>query len=308
MYTKIRPFFLTALSPVHPGSGSDLGIVDLPIQREKHTSFPKIESSGIKGVIRENYRDKISEAERNIIFGPKNGDAHQAALGFFDARILFFPVKSVKGIFAWITCPDVLLKFQEIMSIAGKTITDSNEKIPLDEIPANRVTNESDIFVEEKNSIILEEHLISNVQDDPLLSRFANWFSENAFDDSALLAYQKIAIIKKMAVIENDVFRDFVSLSTEVIARTKINSDTGTVDSQSGSLWYEEYLPVESILYSAVMTSQPMTLSPPEALDNADKVMNKVTASWPEIIQIGGNATIGKGLMKPSLLKEDQNA
>lgn len=52
MYTKVKPFLLHAISSVHPGSGSEVGLVDLPIQREKHTGFPKIESSSLKGAIR----------------------------------------------------------------------------------------------------------------------------------------------------------------------------------------------------------------------------------------------------------------
>ena len=41
MFKKAKPFFIKTLSSMHVGSGSDLGIIDLPIQREKHTGFPK---------------------------------------------------------------------------------------------------------------------------------------------------------------------------------------------------------------------------------------------------------------------------
>ncbi len=52
MYSIIRPFLLHAVTSVHAGSGSEIGLVDLPIQREKHTGFPKIESSSLKGALR----------------------------------------------------------------------------------------------------------------------------------------------------------------------------------------------------------------------------------------------------------------
>jgi len=52
MYTKVKPFLLHAITSVHPGSGSEVGLVDLPIQREQHTGFPKIESSSLKGALR----------------------------------------------------------------------------------------------------------------------------------------------------------------------------------------------------------------------------------------------------------------
>ena len=53
MYKKAIPFFLICETPLHAGSGSDLGVIDLPIQRERHTTFPKIESSSLKGSLRE---------------------------------------------------------------------------------------------------------------------------------------------------------------------------------------------------------------------------------------------------------------
>ncbi|RMG22669.1 MAG: type III-B CRISPR module RAMP protein Cmr4, partial [Methanobacteriota archaeon] len=53
MYRKARPLFFICNTPTHVGSGSELGVVDLPIQRERHTGFPKFEASSIKGSLRE---------------------------------------------------------------------------------------------------------------------------------------------------------------------------------------------------------------------------------------------------------------
>ena len=52
MFSTVRPFILYALSAVHAGSGSEIGVVDLPIQRERSTGYPKIESSSLKGALR----------------------------------------------------------------------------------------------------------------------------------------------------------------------------------------------------------------------------------------------------------------
>ena len=114
---------------------------------------------------------------------------------------------------------------------------------------------------------------------------------------------------KAIAVLNDDDFRDFVTLSTEVIARTKIDSKTGTV--QTGALWYEEYLPTDSILYSLVLTTPIFTENDADKgvflltdkdkakkRDEADKVMGFFEDELPNVIQIGGNATIGKGLVR----------
>ena len=42
MFKKAKPFFMIVQTPLHAGSGTDLGIVDMPIQRERHTSFQKL--------------------------------------------------------------------------------------------------------------------------------------------------------------------------------------------------------------------------------------------------------------------------
>ena len=59
MYKSTNPLFLICETPLHAGSGDDLGIVDLPIQRERHTSFPKIEASSLKGALREAFEGKF---------------------------------------------------------------------------------------------------------------------------------------------------------------------------------------------------------------------------------------------------------
>ena len=43
-------------TPLHMGTGTEIGFVDLPIQREKTTGFPKGEVSGIKEAFRKESR------------------------------------------------------------------------------------------------------------------------------------------------------------------------------------------------------------------------------------------------------------
>jgi CRISPR-associated protein Cmr4 len=122
MFRLAKPFFMRVITPLHAGSGQDLGIVDMPIQRERHTGYPKIEGSGLKGSIRSIFCDQFGEHDTNLnlIFGSeKNKQA--GSIGFIDARILLFPVKSVKGVFAYVTCPDVLKKLKESLEIAKQT-------------------------------------------------------------------------------------------------------------------------------------------------------------------------------------------
>ncbi len=336
MFKQSKPLFFICETPLHAGSGSDLGIVDLPIQRERHTSFPKIEGSSFKGAVREAVENRISLVDKSfkfnnenvktelsnifpkitenwklkkdvqlinynqaveLAFGPEDGDAHAGALGFSDARLLLFPVKSVKGVFAWVTCPKVLEQFKRDMSLTGievvitgkepesdKCVTAStslkigNDKIVLEEY-AFTVSGSYDIKVkvgEEKEEIL------------------GQWLSYKFTD-----GFWKDKLTTDIVILSNDDFKDFVNLSTEVITRTKIDNKTGTV--QAGALFTEEFLPAESIMYSLVMAS-PVFLKDKdkqEAILRTDvDVMNYFATALPDVIQIGGDATLGKGIVR----------
>ncbi len=43
--------FIHCLTGLHPGSGTALGVVDLPVQRERHTRWPIVPGSSLKGVL-----------------------------------------------------------------------------------------------------------------------------------------------------------------------------------------------------------------------------------------------------------------
>ncbi len=308
MFRQAKPLFLIVETPLHAGSGSDLGIVDLPIQREKHTDYPKIEASGLKGSIREIFAtQEKTKSQTKRVFGPDQGDLHAGALGFTDARLLLFPVKSVRGVFAWVTCPAVLERFKHDLSICQPSI-ELVENLPGE----NTVTNDSRLIVKE-GKIVLEEYTFP-VTSDYQCDAVANWVAENILPPDSGYAYWREKMKRDLVVLSDDDFRDFVTLSTEVIARTKIDSEKGTV--ASGALWYEEYLPTDSILYSLALTT-PLFLKvdgegdekekkgifyagqgPDKNRAEAEKVMAFFADGLPGIIQIGGNATVGKGLVR----------
>jgi RAMP superfamily. len=96
MYNQKKALFLKVLTPLHAGSGTDIRSVDLPIQREVHTGYPKIESSTIKGCLRDSIKfddDKTKDDKiKDIIFGKEGPiELSAAAIAITDARLLFSP-------------------------------------------------------------------------------------------------------------------------------------------------------------------------------------------------------------------------
>lgn len=299
MYTKFKPFVLIAATPVHPGAGSGLGVIDLPIQRERHTGYPKIEASGIKGVLKDWFREKLETTQLDIILGPEEGDKFESAAGFMDAKVLFFPVKSVNGVFAWVTCSGVLTKFQAAMKLAKITMTDANGDIQVDQITHNRLaSNEAliAISISGRKDVVLEDKVVQAVIQDETLDRFVEWFSTNFLVPAGLLQ-QAEELPSRVLTVTDTIFADLVRHNTEVIARNRLEDESGTV-AASGP-WYEEYIPEETILYSLCLASRPFLRDFPAGvdLDSDEKVMNALTACWPAVVQLGANATIGKGFV-----------
>lgn len=298
MFKKANLMFLYTETSLHAGSGTSLGIVDLPIQREKYTDFPLIQASGIKGAVREwfEFRDKDKKNSKKIdlTFGPDkigvDESGYAAAITFTDARILLFPVRSLKGIFAYCTSPTVLERFRRDAEIAG--ISDSwTVPKPANDQTALGVQNGGDVT--DGNQVLLEEYAF-NFQPDSQVSDIAKWFAESAFPIGAEYKFWKEKVKKSLLLLPDNAFRDFVKLSTEVQARIKIDNDKRTV--VKGGLFYEEALHPDSLLYSIILAHDPIK---DDRADLPDA--NAVIAFLGEIdgqrFQLGGDATIGRGIV-----------
>lgn len=303
MYQIAKPIFLICETPLHAGAGGGIG-TELPIQREEHTLFPKVEASGIKGALREvferknntNKDDKNYPADLIAVFGhPKNGDENAGALGLTDARLLLFPVRSRRGVFAWTTCPRALTRFARDLKVSVansggtdvKNLCDLVEAVPKDKstVPPNGVIADGSVFLEEYSI-----HVDVDNATGALATNLAN-----------LLNIPELP--GQLVVIPDDYFSDFVQHNTEIHTRIRIG-DNGVVE--DGALFTEEHLPAESVLYSLAMAY-------PEFKNggkNATGILGLFEKDLPEIVQIGGNATLGKGIVRitKNLLKNEQTA
>jgi CRISPR-associated protein Cmr4 len=310
--------FLHALTPLHPGSGSALGSVDLPVQRERHTQWPVITGSSLKGVIRDECRpeDNKNEAYQKwlAVFGPESGEesgAHAGAVNFTDARILAFPVRSFKGVFAWITCPAVLRRFKRDLQIAGISIqwtipeiskdtnTDSEQKSWVLFSP------DSDLKIDGNDQIILEEFDFtrSDKTTPEDFAKIASYLSHAIHDNGT-----KAIFPGHFAILSDDDFTYFVRQATEVATRIRLNPDTKTVAGKA--LFSEEFIPPETLFYSITIAEKSKrhfekeTDSSKNVFLTASQVieyLNKI----PQYIQLGGDATIGKGICAQKMCDEN---
>lgn len=320
MFKEAGVMFLFTETPLHAGSGSSLKVVDLPIQRERHTDFPIVQSGGVKGVFRDEARERSTgqDWDKKIeqVFGPEeNADEYAGALAFTDAKLLLFPVRSLKGVFAWITCPTVLHRLEREFEFIKRPVSWNIPGAPGEDRAL--ICQGSNVAVEVQNAqkkIVLEEFAWT-ADENSDLNQIAQWISQHAFppvlqsgrpenpgqneqsqsniDDP--YSYWRNRVATHLVLLNDDDFTQFVTMATEVISRIHIDEKTGTV--KRGALWNEEHLPSESLLYTLALATKPRGGGPlsksEEVLDFLGTVVER--AKW---VQIGGGATVGRGIVR----------
>jgi CRISPR-associated protein Cmr4 len=297
VFEKAAMLFLYCETPVHAGTGTSLSIVDLPIQRERITGLPIVQASSLKGVLRAEVERLKGKQIAEALFGPETQRAHEHAgcVSPHDARLLLFPIRSLVGVFAWATCPFVLERFKREMIAAGFQI---GWQVPN---PANSqqalVAHDDTIVADGK--VVLEEFAFEK-QKDNSAEQIANWLRDNAFPQSSEYEDFRKWLPKRFVILPDDAFRDFTQLATEVIARIRLKPETKTV--AEGALWTEEHLPSETLLYAPIFVSKPLAPNANQlGLTNSNAVLQVLSDLQLDRLQIGGDETVGRGIVKVRL-------
>ncbi|MDD3553720.1 MAG: type III-B CRISPR module RAMP protein Cmr4 [Deltaproteobacteria bacterium] len=295
---------LHAISPVHAGSGSALGAVDLPIQRERHTGWPHIQASGVKGAFRDhcervwmtqqckgtgNDDNKKQQPEElanlaNRIFGMSESTESQAgAIAFSDAKLLAFPVRSNLAPFVWVVCPALLKRLSRDLELVGIP----QVRISAEVLDSVCVSNDQYRLVKgeinKNDSLILEDICLTANNDEWNKTELEETFNRLAPE------------IERLVVIPDAHFSFLMETATEIQAQIKIKPETGTT--QDGSLRYQELLPAESVLYTLVFFTEERTKDDANKLQ-LDILANHVKYAASTYIQMGGDMTLGRGIFK----------
>ena len=286
MFTEQRLVFIHCVSPVHMGSGTTLGIVDNPIQRERHTSHPLLAGSGIKGAVRHHFTGAGRDNDTiNAVFGPEaikaEGDSFAGAISFTDAQLLLFPVRSARQAFIYITCPLALARARRL-GVAGLpevNVPDHTAWIASDRIGSGGAEPKLDLELFQFKA--LQHNACKEV---------ATQLSA-AFPDDPAWAFFREKVKTDLAILTDTDFDYFARNATLVEPHVAINNETGAAD--GGKLFYTENLPPESVLVALLLASKTRRREG-QALPAAE-VAEFVTSNMPPLLQIGGDATTGRG-------------
>ncbi len=263
-------------TPLHVGTGSSVGAIDLPVARERHTRFPVIPGSSIKGVLAELWND--ADGNRTSagcrIFGKTDAnDAEAGAVAFGEAKLLAFPVRSAKGCFAFLTSPLCLQRFAR-----DKGITD----LPVPAAPDGEMACLAGdaVLFDDGESVILEEYKFARKGPFP-----DGWYDRilALFPDDPVLAGAK----DRFVLLSDADMAYFAEYACPVSKHVSIDPKTGTA--KKGFLYEQEEVPSETLFYAPMTQVRSRT--------DIDEAVQALFAKFANetLVQFGAKGTTGIG-------------
>lgn len=253
---------MLAETPVHPGAGRSLGVVDLPVAREAATGYPVIVGSSLKGSLREKAEESNGRDDDAVkrAFGRQE---HAGDVLVSDARLLLLPVRALDRASRFVTCPQLIERYCRDLARAGIGPVPPVPAIESGKVLAAR--KPSYLFLEERSFAVagepedtLVESILPLVRHDVVHGRLRN----------------------SLVVVSDDDFAWFARYGLQVQARNSLEDGT----KKSKSLWYEETLPPDTVMYALLL-----------GRDNGSLVFVQQLFEQDCYLQAGGNATVGQG-------------
>ncbi len=295
MQTKILCLFTR--TPLHVGAGASVGAIDQPVQRERHTGFPIIPASSLKGTFADHWNDglvaeetkegtkkvrvngKGEIAEAAWLFGSDNDKpAFAGSLLFSEARVLAFPIRSAKGSYAWITCPLMLQRA-------------ARDEVVSAQIPAepkdDQAIFKSDGALALGNQIVLEEYCFTQTDTYPtdLAKTLADLVQDELFK----------TIAERLVILSNGMMSHFATTACEVAQHVRISDETGTAEGTG--LFNQENVPADTLFYSVISATKSRVPSGDfEGKPDTDALqIFAAKVAEEQVFQFGGDASTGLG-------------
>jgi len=255
---------LLAETPIHVGAGQSTGFVDLPVAREAATNYPVVPGSGFKGALRDAARSHGWDTDE--IFGRSD---NSGTLLVGDARLLLLPVRSLQGVYRWVTCPHLLERLARDVARTGAR----PPQLDVTGAPGEYVGRGPDILG-------LEERQFRRAGDVPAAVLGA--VRPFVLHDSTAQRLQE-----QLVILHDADFTWFARYGLAVSARNVLDENTKT----SRNLWYEESVPPDA-LFTVLLA------------ERAAGVVARACSLFDEApyLQVGGNETVGQGIFAVKVL------
>jgi CRISPR-associated protein Cmr4 len=226
------------------------------------------------------------------LFGASKKQAaneNAGSLAVTDARLIAFPIRSLKGAFAWVTCPAALERLRRDLLLVGEQAADLEFTQELKEFEGVTAQN-SPLIVGDKY-LQLDDETLTIVEGDS--SKIGAWIAGHLLPDSDEYKPTRARLSSHLVVVSDSDFTHIVKYATEITARIGLDYETKTV--KDGALFNQEFVPTEAIFYSVTLVNASRMANSKatagEMLQNFSSSLSKSP-----VLQIGGDETTGKGL------------
>jgi CRISPR-associated protein Cmr4 len=285
MQSKI--LYIFTRTPLHVGAGASVGAIDQPVQRERHTGFPIIPGSSIKGVLADGneyllrddngkvQKDDNRNASARTDLGGKlfglgaakadNDNGQAGSIAFGEGQLLAFPVRSAKGCFAWLTSPLALMRWQRASGVTFPIPDTSkcDKAYFSEEQLGEKGTNAT-------ASALFEDYVFHHAGEFEAAANLATAIKVDGLWSDLAAAH--------LVLVSDDTLSHFVRTACEVAQHVVIDDETGTA--KDGLLFNQENVPAETLFFATLHGKSAETL-------------NQLTI--PNPMQLGGDATTGLG-------------
>lgn len=303
MFEKQAAVFLYALSPVHMGAGSAIGVIDNPIQRERHTKHPCFAGSGIKGAVRHGFEALGGDPKIvDRLFGPASqGDnLHASAVSFGDAQLVALPVRSLRNGYVYATCPQALARTKRLL---GMVMVEKHWAIPQTDEGQCAVPNAIGLLSDNGKLHLEVFEYRDTAKDAAAVQAIAADLAAMAMPKGDGFEYFRSKLEKDLVVLSDTDFGYFAEHAMLVEPHVRIDEKTSTA--ADGGLFYTENLPPESLLVAPLFASRTRTGNGRDNEIPAEEVLVKIKNLLNgRVLQIGGDATAGRGLVAARIAEE----
>jgi len=294
-----RILLIFTRTPLHVGAGASVGAIDQPIIRERHTQFPIIPASSLKGSFADLWNTSLSESGKRgegqaaWLFGSDDPDkAAAGALLFGEARLLAFPIRSARGSFAWITSPTVLLRAARDGILPVEVV---KNLLPLGERDGEKSGSEENVAAFDASGslainkkVVLEDHVFEHVGDLPeaLPNAMRGLLSGDPVWD---------CVSDRLVVVNDHALSHFTVTACEVAQHVRISDSTGAAEGTA--LFNQENVPSETLFYFVLRATRSRLQGGEFAGESPESALTQFCTRIQEepLLQFGADASTGLG-------------
>lgn len=260
------------------------------LRRDPETHRPTIRSQSLLGALRHQMRNdlyaefaqsenwKQAAAEHPDMVALFGSEEESGALSASDVHLLFLPVRSLQGVFTWVTSPAVLTSL--VLNLATLDLT------LLPEMPQLKGF---ELLCHPEHRCLVDQHMLLeeislNRKGDA--SAIFEWLSQKGLlADHPMLSQMNSAL----AIISDSAFEHFSHYAMQTLVRSQAGFK------HQKNIQHIEFIPTESVLYSVLSLDEPQ-----EWEQHQQKI--------PTFLSIGSHLSTGYGLCRSHLVTPKEPA